>query len=1156
MSKLEKHIGYIKPFDEKQNLAYRFITHQSFGDVFFHKSKLVSGQKFHWLREGVIVEFELETSATDLKKTFAIQVKKINIQQNLAQIYDVLYSNYNLASNTVSSQLEQKYFLTAVQNLEIKDFQQKLLYSHATSILSEYDQIELIQAETILKLSKYFFPNLSTQLFKNLDNKLKESDKHDLWIKDIWPNCQIELISKSLLKYSKQTIDAIFSKCSQSTIISILVTAIELSKESNEKQFKVAQEAIDISKYFNKSHSHFLPQLINLTKPMVNLRLWIDGKHNIYNSDLFDSIIVRISQKLKVEQIIYILKKLKNEDTQSAVVRQLELQFKEQIVLLLDDLEQYEISYSIIFRTDHFVTHRQLKLFEKKWSPLYQKVCSIKYLELSNFGQELQKVFFLLDTFDKLHDLRKEHNLNFVNTQQINCKDLLTDVGGLTLDEQQQQAVLTEEDNVLVIAGAGSGKTLTIQGKVKYLIERKKLSPEDILLISFTNKSADEMSERISADMAMKFTAKTFHKLGTDIISEAYNEKPTALGLIDSALKEAINTCMTHLAKNDKNYEKELADFLTNNLKCEKDMDEFETAKEYIQYLKEQDVVGLKIVNNGGFTYRERYKSFEELKIANFLFRNKIKFKYEEPFKYKTASKKFGQYKPDFFLPDYNIYIEHYGIDKHGNVPSWFRGKGYDSAQKTYNDAIQWKEQEHKKRGTVLLKTYSWENKEGKLITNLRNKLIENNIRLHPMSSGDVIQLIKENDILKRDYNSLTNLIHTFLGLVKGSNIDPINLDDDYSDARSIQFLNLFKPIYREYQDLLRRRNEIDFNDMINDATEAVVNNSFNHKWKYIIIDEFQDISKARFNLVTALIKQQPNTKLFCVGDDWQSIYRFAGSDISFFTAFSDKMKYNLPEELHRGTEILKIEKTYRFNADMIDVSSKFIQKNYNQQPKTLIPQNSSIEKSTELQLYESNNISSKAIALDNILTNLINISGDKFSLLLIGRYSKDFSVIEHSNLIEKYYVGRKPKYRVIEYPEIKLKCLTVHSSKGLQSDYSILLNCESGIYGFPSEINDDPLIGRLLPEQEDYPNAEERRVFYVAMTRAKRKTYFLVNRQKVSKFIDELFPSLNINENLCPWCESQLKLEEGFSQFYACTNDNSYCNYTCSIDKMPTIVY
>jgi DNA helicase-4 len=289
----------------------------------------------------------------------------------------------------------------------------------------------------------------------------------------------------------------------------------------------------------------------------------------------------------------------------------------------------------------------------------------------------------------------------------------------------------------------------------------------------------------------------------------------------------------------------------------------------------------------------------------------------------------------------------------------------------------------------------------------------------------------------------------------------------------------------------LNDSNQIDFTDAILQATD-ICRASHPFEYDYIIVDEFQDISVDQYNFLKALREGNPPAKLYCVGDDWQSIYRFSGSDMALFNQFP---------EYFGTTEINKIETTYRFGEPLISLSVHFIQRNKTQIRKDI--RSFSPEMRTELEFfsYDKQNYC-------NTIEQLISSIPSEKSIFLLGRYSFDdyylsfmFQSIKEGNRF--YYIigGRK-----IEF-------LTVHKSKGLEADYVIILQCNKDTYGFPSLVSDDPVLNYVLTQSDQFPYGEERRLFYVAITRAKTKTYILYDNRCPSVFVNEFLHPERITE-------------------------------------------
>ncbi len=865
------------------------------------------------------------------------------------------------------------------------------------------------------------------------------------------------------------------------------------------------------------------------------------------------------------ERIRLVTERIKREELEI-----LHNQQRKEILPYLSQILEFDKIFEELKSKQKYLSNFEIFNFKEETKHLFNSIKSKKYSHLPNFETEVKQVNSFINTYETIDSLLASRNMKFIENEIVETDKLLSDVENKSLDSQQRKAIIIDEDNQLVIAGAGSGKTTTIAGKVKYLTQRQGINPQSILLISFTRKSADEMKERIDDKMGIDIPVKTFNKFGLDIITEVKNERPSIFGndqdkgyIKDNKkttkLQEIINSFIENLKRDESYYEK-LLDFISYYLKPYKDLDKFKTDSEHNNYLNDQKLEGYKIVEkklkDGTIVkYRERLKSQEEVIIANFLFRNGIDYVYEEKYKYKTASKQFGQYKPDFCLPQYNIYIEHFGVDENWNVPDWFKGKDGKSAKEVYNEGIEWKRQEHNGNKTTLIESYSWQQKKGILLSELQKKLENEGVEFNPISNEEFWSYLEKN--AKKDVDDFTQLIDTFLVLLKSNNESISNLKNKAQKEeydRATKFLELFEPIFNSYEQFLLEENMIDFSDMINNATKLIQSNQYQSPYDYIIIDEYQDISKARFQLIKSLLDQKPSTKLFCVGDDWQSIYRFAGSDIGLFTNFEENFKSSTIKGYERVTQKSFIEYTYRFNNQLIDLSSNFLLKNPNQISKSLKSHFKSDDSPYTIFKYSDpeKNGNNLNLALNDAITKIHDYSkGEDVSVLLLGRY--DFerqNFIKGKFLVEKFNNrSNQHEYFCKDFPNLKIRFLTAHRSKGLQDDYVIITNCSSGTYGFPSEINDDPLLNFLLSKTDQFPNGEERRLFYVAMTRAKKHICFLVNREYTSKFIEEIDANEKVTALQCEWCDNGKLIERKghFGFFYACNNSH-YCNFTRSI--------
>ncbi len=425
---------------------------------------------------------------------------------------------------------------------------------------------------------------------------------------------------------------------------------------------------------------------------------------------------------------------------------------------------------------------------------------------------------------------------------------------------------------------------------------------------------------------------------------------------------------------------------------------------------------------------------------------------------------------------------------------------------------------------------------EGNLETELQKVLDEHGVSLNPIPKKQIFsQLEKFKEITR-----FSKLLDTFLSHYK-SNKWTIQLLSEKahqtaSPERNLAFLEIFDEIHAAYEKALIEQGDIDFDDMITKAVDHLDQREFRSPYKHILVDEFQDISRGRARFLSALRQSCGDTTLFCVGDDWQSIYRFAGSDVSLMSEFEKNFGHS---------ETTKLDKTFRFNNKIAEFSGAFIQKNPAQIPKRI----STLTHSENPQVFFLNGEESELHYVREALNHILRNGNRKARVLLLGRYN-------HTVPDEMLLTIRR------EYNDLDISFKTVHRSKGLEFDYVILLGLNSSTYGFPSMRIDDPILSLVLPVAEDFEHAEERRLFYVATTRAKNSVY-LVNGipyegkskrtlpassflTEAMSFNDTILP-LNkdaITSAICPKCKMGVIVERksDYGVFHPCSN--WYCDY------------
>lgn len=740
--------------------------------------------------------------------------------------------------------------------------------------------------------------------------------------------------------------------------------------------------------------------------------------------------------------------------------------------------------------------------------------------------------------YDSLRKTIGQHNQKVTNGRIEKAYELLGTVEEQLLDRQQMEAVVMEAHSHLIIAGAGTGKTTTVVGKIKYLIKSGKYKPEDILVLSFTNASATEMSERINKESGCQIEASTFHRLGMAIITEVEGIKPK-ISKYANSLKPFIREQLKALVE-DKRYVYSLSTYLIYNRVHARSEFEFHSEKEYKEYLE---------INPPITMLNEKVKSYGEMDIANFLCQNGVRYIYEEPYVIDTRTSEYGQYKPDFYLPDYQIYIEYFGINKRGEVPEWFSGKNGISAAASYKEGMQWKRKIHKENGTVLVESYSYEKFDGTLLRNLEDKLKEQGVIFEPKTPRELWNMVlqEEDGILEGTIALFETIIH----LMKSNGYSVEQLRKIASTSKNSyqnqRVIDLIEPIYDAYNRQLSLEGEIDFNDMINQAAEYVRSGKYINPYSYIIVDEYQDISKARYALLAAL-RTSKDYDLFCVGDDWQSIYRFAGSDISYILDF---------EKYWGAAAISKIETTYRFTPSLIEISGTFIKQNPDQLKKNIRGKSSDLRFSME----EINGYNESCAM--QFMAERIEQLPQNSSVYFIGRYKFDVEMIKGCSLFECQYDNINGFINIIykSRKDLNMHFLTAHAAKGLQADYIFIINNKNAKMGFPSKIQDDAILELLLEHRESYPFAEERRLFYVALTRAKTKVYLITVKDEESVFALEMKKRYGDalrekarqrsggkqNQPRCPKCGGRLYIKKGpYGEFWGCENYKKIgCKYT-----------
>ena len=792
------------------------------------------------------------------------------------------------------------------------------------------------------------------------------------------------------------------------------------------------------------------------------------------------------------------------------------------IARLTPDVETALAEICSFYSYSHYITESERITLDEKNVSLTREVSRIincKELEVSPNKESFRR-FYNAMSDTKGHKIA--NNEHFIQGQLKDCAQYFDTVLSYPLDQQQREAVVSLEENVLVISSAGSGKTMTTVGKVRYLIDVQKVSPEKILLITFTRKAAESLSERLGEK---KLKCRTFHKLALDIIGEATGEKPTITPQ-DFAVQVYHKLC-----EENPIFKAAIADYIIRSRYTMRDQYEYTSRQEYMQDRKKYGVQAFYKDMDGHPVF---CKSDEESQICDFLGSRGIKFRYEEKYEISTVDAEYRQYCPDFSIyidePDgqtKRVYLEHFAINENNQCPSFFSAE----EEITYKQGILWKREQHQQHGTTLLETSSAGFHKGDVF----RKLSEDLLRLGAVFSNATNQSVSR-ELVRQEENILAMLTSfNFLLKSRERTMDDVVKQAD-GGADTITVNDIIAPFVEAYRQMEDEKNEVDFTDAIIRAT-VLCNNGHRPDYDYILVDEFQDISMDRYRFLQSLRRKSPLTKLFCVGDDWQSIYRFAGSDMALFKQFENYFGY---------TKKCLMETTYRFGEPAIAKSSKFILANPEQAVKNV--HSFKLDAETKLDFLSTDG---RDGVVETVKYLADQIPADK-DILILGRYGFDVNIFKNSDL--EVHETKDQVY--VTYGKRKMSFMTVHQSKGLECDYIILLNCNGGMIGFPSQISDSPVLKYVLSEPDAYAFGEERRVFYVGITRAKKHTWVLYDMKNPSPFVKEfvttLEPSANPGDSipeseLCPKCHcGRIKvIKKGVAK-----NGNPYTTYVCSNEK------
>ncbi|WP_371804283.1 UvrD-helicase domain-containing protein [Candidatus Lokiarchaeum ossiferum] len=676
----------------------------------------------------------------------------------------------------------------------------------------------------------------------------------------------------------------------------------------------------------------------------------------------------------------------------------------------------------------------------------------------------------------------------------------------IELNKEQIRAILINERFNLLVAGPGSGKTRVITERAAFFHLKKGIPQEKILLLAFNTSAAAEIRTRLLNSYGMgDVDVRTFHSLGMRLISTCRKDQGEELR-VESNSKRKIGQLIKGYLESSPQYRLDYMSFFNHYL-IKVNFAEYHATNqsllEHKQTLKYHALDGTLV------------KSIGEREIANFFIQYNIAYEYEplvswcDPDRDPSHATNPRQYHPDFYLPDYDVYLEHWAIAEDGVTPVWFQDDPHH-----YHSMRVWKREQFQKHGKILWETDYQDWLQGRLKPKLKIFCQQHAIELISASMDSLLENIgKSTD----DRGLLADQIASYIDAAKNCGYSANEFQTKVFDsilalnAFDASFFSLVVPIFLQYDQELTSRHQIDFNDMINLAIndlelENLSQSSLLQPFRYdlVFVDEFQDISPQRFRLLTSICNINPRSRIFCVGDDWQAIYGFAGATNSYLTHHSDHFD---PLELNF------LQQNYRNTPSILEFGERIIQQTGDFIKKEFKPFNSDLSNSIQITRIQANNEEDfnhfqieEAMALLIDLVENLHIPAEE--IMVLSRFNFGYSRLKKAleqttalpiQLVKKGVVVKKG-----------IRFYSTHKSKGLEADVVIILNLNQGQFGFPSEI-DSGINYQFINESISSRADEEARLFFVALTRARKRVQLFCWENNESSFIPPKVSRLQI---------------------------------------------
>lgn len=729
---------------------------------------------------------------------------------------------------------------------------------------------------------------------------------------------------------------------------------------------------------------------------------------------------------------------------------------------------------------------------------------------------------------------RERHNNDYLRYWTEQEADYFRSVESAELTDEQIAAALSFEDATLVAAAAGSGKSSCIVGKIGFAIKSGMFQDHEILALAYNKEAASSLKKRLqqklgkSLGRSVSVQSRTFHGFGRSILLEHYGRgyEPRLLKEDGDEEGRFIKSVITDMLASNAGFQAALALWFSTYpyddpqpVGVSGDVDE--CAKRYeeccFQRLRLRKDPNKRPWEPTIPTFRKdvHVRSLEERAIANWLVLHGVKFDYESADFDGGKWLRLGNYasgKPKPYCPDFtyrfeeslpngktrNVRIvhEHFALNARGQAPAWMGGQRYaERAQQKRNMYLaRMRDQPNPSERVLFFETTSAQVRDGTIWESLENSLHRHGVQVGALDEQTRKTALEE----FRKSSHLEQLIVDFVLRFKESGLRVSELRSRAAASshpyRSQLFIDVAVPVFDAYQAALRKAGKIDYADMLRDAMQLLHGGRVKTPYRFVLVDEFQDISHLRAALVRSILDQNPDDSVvFCVGDDWQTVNRFSGSDVGIFTG--------LDRYFDRHTKRLELTRTFRCSQGIADVARDLVMRNPGQIDKAVKALAPKVPHCVRV-VHHADSPEERRAAIEKELDRMAllgqSLGIDKPTVQILRRTTTDKTVAEGAD--DTYLEDLAVRHA----SQLTVHLHSLHGAKGLEADFVILVGLDSGYRGFPDERPSEPLIDLVLPALASSVE-EERRLFYVGLTRARHAVTVLGAGTRPSEFLLEL---------------------------------------------------